>query len=59
MIGREQEAEMGLSTVPGVGNKEVLCEPPGGLSGASVKQESHTCLGCDMVVYMALQFSIL
>lgn len=28
---------MGLSTVPSVGNKAVLCEPPGGLRGASVK----------------------
>lgn len=50
---------MGLSTDPTVGNKEVLCELPGGLCGAPLKQESHTCLGCGMVVCMALQFSIL
>lgn len=45
---------MGLSTVPSVGNKEVLREPPAGLTGASVKQESHTCLGCGMVVCSVL-----
>lgn len=50
---------MGLSVVPSVASKEVLREPPGGLRGASVKQESHRCLACGMVVCMALPFSIL
>lgn len=57
VIDREQGWDSAQLLVRG--NKEELCEPPVGLRGASVKQDSRTCLGCGMVVCMALQFSIL